>query len=119
MNDSTATIEDLKKRVHSFIDERDWRQFHTPKNVSMALAVEAAELMEFFMWHTGEESVQTLEKKREVIEQEVADIASYLLSLCVHYNIDLASAMERKELLNARKYPVEKSKGISTKYSDL
>ncbi len=85
----------------------------------MALSVEAAELMELFMWVDSEKSAQELEKNREAIEHEVADVAAYLLSLCVHYNIDLAQAMERKSKLNALKYPIEKSKGISKKYSDL
>ncbi len=119
MNDSTTTIDTLKKHVRSFIEERDWSQFHTPKNITMALSVEAAELMELFMWLDSAQSVQELEKRREAVEQEVADVASYLLSLCTYYKIDLAQAMERKTKLNALKYPIEKSKSISKKYSDL
>lgn len=119
MNDSTTTIATLKKNVRSFIDERDWAQFQTPKNVAMALSVEAAELMELFMWLDAAQSVRELEKNREAVEQEVADIAAYLLSICAYYNIDLTEAIERKTQLNRLKYPIEKSKGISKKYSDL
>ncbi len=119
MNDSTTTIDSLKKSVRSFVDERDWQQFRTPKNVTMALSVEAAELMEFFMWDTPQGSVQKLEEKRESVEMEVADVAAYLFYLCSNYNIDLTQAMERKTKLNAAKYPIEKSKGISAKYNDL
>ncbi len=113
MNDSTTTIDSLKKNVRSFIEERDWQKFQTPKNVTMALSVEVAELMEFFMWDTSQGSVQKLDEKREAVEMEVADIASYLLTLCTYYNIDLTKAMERKAKLNADKYTLEKSKEIS------
>lgn len=119
MNDSTTTLDTLKQNVRTFIEEREWQQFQTPKNVSMALSVEVAELMEIFMWETSEASVRTLDQKRDAVEQEVADIASFLLSLCTFYNIDLVKAMARKSQLNALKYPIEKSKGISTRYNDL
>lgn len=119
MNDNVTTIEDLKQSVRAFIDERDWQKFHTPKNISMALAVEAAELMELFTWVTTEESIAELEKKREQVEHEAADVFAYLLSLCAHYDIDLAEAFEKKQKLNGAKYPIEKSKGRSTKYTDL
>jgi len=119
MNDSKTSIDDLKKRVYTFIDERDWHQFHSPKNMSMAISIEAAELMELFMWDTTEQSINTLEKKRAVIEQEVADIFANLLSLCAHYHIDLTQALENKMKLNELKYPISKSKGIATKYNEL
>lgn len=119
MKDRTTTVETLKKTVRSFVEERQWSQFHTPKNLSMALAAEAAELMEFFLWAETAESKEVLKARREEIEQEVADIAAYLFSLCTHYDIDLSHAFEKKMELNARKYPVDKSKGSWTKYSDL
>ena len=119
MNDSTTTVEELKRKMLAFADERDCGQFHTPKNLSMALAVEAAELMELFTWVDTQESKQTMETQREAIEHEVADVAAYLLALCGRYNIDLASAFERKMELNSRKYPVEKAKGRYTKYTQL
>jgi NTP pyrophosphatase (non-canonical NTP hydrolase) len=119
MNDKITTIEDLKKIKRSFVEERNWEQFHTPKNITMALAVEAAELMELFIWSDTQESIQELEKKREEVEHEVADVLAYLLSLCSRYDIDLTQAFEKKMKLNAEKYPIEKSKGRSTKYSNL
>ncbi|MBA2306587.1 nucleotide pyrophosphohydrolase [Candidatus Dependentiae bacterium] len=119
MTDATTTLEDLKKKMLSFADEREWGQFHTPKNLTMALAVEAAELMELFMWLDAQESIHAMETNREAIEQEVADVAAYLVALCGRYKIDLATAFERKMELNSQKYPVEKSKGRSTKYTQL
>ena len=119
MTDATTKIQDLKNSIKKFVEERDWQQFHTPKNLSMSIAVEAAELMELFNWIESNQSTQALEKKREQVEQEVADIAANLLSLCAHYDIDLAQAFERKKKINQEKYPVEKSKGIATKYTDL
>ena len=119
MTDQTTTVEQLKEKIRTFTDARDWGQFHTPKNLSMALAAEGAELMELFMWVESNLSKEELEKKREDVEHEVADIAAYLFIFCSRYNIDLTAAFDRKMRINALKYPVEKSKGISTKYSDL
>ncbi len=119
MTDKTTTVQMLKDTTHSFIKEREWSPFHTPKNISMALAAEAAELMEFFLWTETTESEKILKERKEEIEQEVADIAGYLFSLCAHYEIDLAQACEKKMKLNAEKYPVEKSKGKWTKYTEL
>ncbi len=119
MIDSTTTLEELKRKMLAFADEREWGQFHTPKNLTMALAVEAAELMELFMWVDSQESKNIMETDREKIEHEVADVAAYLLALCGRYNIDLSSAFERKMELNSRKYPIEKAKGRYTKYTQL
>jgi len=120
-SDAETSIQQLKDRIASFAREREWEQFHSPKNLSMALAVEAAELMELFEWKTEEETVgirgdrKTLRRVRE----EVADVAVYLLNLCNRLNIDLAIAIIEKLAQNARKYPVEVAKGKSTKYTDL
>lgn len=120
MTDQKTTLAELKAFMKAFVDERDWGQFHSPKNLSMALAAEAAELMEHFLWVDGNKaSVETLEKKREEIEHEVADIFAYLLAFCARYNIDLSAAYERKMTLNAAKYPVEKAKGSSEKYTEF
>ncbi len=119
MNDKTTTIEDLKQSMRSFVEERNWQQFHTPKNITMALAVEAAELMEHFMWVDSSKAPLLLEKNRDMVEQEVADIASYLLSLCVHYDIDLAQAFERKKKLNEEKYSLEKSKALTKAHTEF
>ncbi len=119
MSDQTTTVAELKEKFKKFVDERDWNQFHTPKNLSMGLSCEAAELMEHFLWITDEESKNVLEKKRVEIEHELADVVIYALAFSNQSNIDLSSAIDRKLQHNAEKYPVEKSKGRSTKYTEL
>jgi dCTP diphosphatase len=116
--DSHATLESLKQKIKQFVDERDWAQFHSPKNLSMLLSVEAAELMEIFLWSMTD-SEKRLEQKRIEVEHELADIAFSLLNFCARYNIDLSTALERKLVLNAQKYPIEKSKGKALKYNEL
>jgi dCTP diphosphatase len=119
MQDTNTTLDTLKKEFKKFIDERDWNQFHSPKNMSMGLAIEASEFMEFFLWSDTQESFKIFEQKREAIEQEIADIAIFIFMICEENNVDLASAMRKKMVLNAQKYPVEKAKGKSTKYTEL
>lgn len=117
--DNSTTIESLKAFIKQFVEEREWDQFHSPKNMSTKIAVEAAELMELFVWVDSKESVQVLEKKREAVEHEVADIAITLLTFCTRNNIDLSEAIKKKMILNAKNYPVEKAKGNSNKYTEL
>lgn len=119
MSDATTTIETLKNDVEKFIKDRDWQQFHSPKNLSMSLASEVAELMDFFLWCDNAESYEELEKRRQDVEDEVADIGFALLSFCVRHNIDLSKAIKYKQAERERKYPVEKSKGRWTKYTEL
>lgn len=109
----------LHRAIVQFADERDWDQFHNPKNVVMALAVEAAELLEHFQWKTPEEAANLDADAREAVALEAADVLLYLLRLCDKLGIDLAAAAERKIALNALKYPVDKSRGRSTKYDKL
>ena len=118
MADSNTTIEQLKKQVKDLITERNWQQFHTPKSLAMAIAIEAAELMELFLWCENK-ATDILEQKREHIEDEVADIAISLINFCQKNNIDLSTAIERKIKKIAKKYPVEKSYGKPDKYTDL
>ncbi len=113
----SVTLAKLKKIAHSFADEREWHQFHTPKNLSMAISIEAAELMELFMWENGL-SEKILSEKKEAIEHEVADILLALLLFCNNAHIDLEAAFEKKMEINRAKYPVEKSKGKSAKYTE-
>lgn len=109
----------LQQKVDQFAKERDWEKFHTPKNLSMALAVEASELMEIFQWRDGQESVSSLpEKTREAISHEVADVFIYLLRLCSVTGIDLLAAAEEKLAQNAQKYPADLVRGKSKKYSE-
>ena len=99
--------------------ERDWEKFHSPKNLSMSLAIEAAELMELFQWLTIEESHEIIRdrKKRQAVEEELADVAIYIIDLCNVFNLDLSKAVVGKLRKNARKYPVRLAKGKAHKYT--
>jgi NTP pyrophosphatase (non-canonical NTP hydrolase) len=119
MADAITTIESLKNDVKKFIEDREWQQFHNPKNLSMAIASEVAELMDLFLWCDNAESYKELEKRRQDVEDEVADIFFALFSFCVRHNIDVSKAMAHKQIEKERKYPVEKCKGRWTKYTEL
>jgi|UniRef100_UPI00404AC266 dCTP diphosphatase len=121
LTDATATLAELKTRVLDFARARDWEQFHAPKNISMALAAEAGELMEHFLWATPEASRQlgTDKKKRGAIADELADVVIYALEFANVTGIDVAAAIERKMTANAKKYPVAKARGRSVKYTEL
>jgi len=119
--DAVTTIAELKTRVLAFSREREWEQFHSPKNLSMALAAEAGELMEHFLWvdpaASQERSREPL--RRPKIEEEIADVVIYALEFANVTGIDLAAAIETKLAANAKKYPVEKARGRSEKYTEL
>jgi dCTP diphosphatase len=119
--DSVTSISELKARVLAFVRERDWEQFHTPKNLSMALAAEAGELMEHFLWATPEQSraIAAEAAKRSKIADELADVVIYALEFANITGLDVAAAIEAKMAANAQKYPVEKSRGRSEKYNEL
>jgi NTP pyrophosphatase (non-canonical NTP hydrolase) len=121
LSDSSTTVSELRERVLAFVRERDWEQFHSPKNLSMALSAEAAELMEHFLWASPEESrTVTLDPaKRAKIAEELADVVIYALEFANTTGLDIAASIEAKIAANARKYPVEKSKGRSVKYTEL
>ena len=121
LTDATATVAELRERVLAFAREREWEQFHTPKNLSMALAAEAGELMEHFLWAESRDSAAVLAdpKKRGKIEDELADVVIYALEFANIGKIDLAKAIEAKLAQNAAKYPVEKARGRSAKYTEL
>ena len=121
LTDSATTVADLKTRVLSFVRERDWEQFHTPKNLSMALAAETGELMEHFLWATPEQSaaIAADPAKRAKIADELADVVIYALEFANITGLDVAAAIETKMAANAKKYPVEKAKGRSEKYTEL
>ena len=122
LTDAKTTVGEIKARVLAFARERDWEQFHAPKNLSMALAAEAGELMEHFLWDTPEASrtkVAGDAAHREKIEDELADVIIYALEFANMTGIDVAAAIERKMAQNAAKYPVDKAKGRSAKYTEL
>lgn len=115
MNDFLLIIE----KIRAFRDDRDWMQFHHPKDMAAGIAIEAAELMEIFLWKNEEEQSQIVAEKRERIEEEIADIGIFLFELADNLGISLVEAMETKLRKNAEKYPVEKAKGRSSKYTEL
>ncbi len=113
------SLESVQEIVAEFAKERDWDQFHSIKNLSMALGVEVSELMEFFQWSNNEEDIkEALSHKREKIEDEMIDIFIYWLRLATKMDLDIDAAFERKFGENQKKYPAEKVRGSSKKYSD-
>jgi len=108
----------LRDRLKAFAQERDWEQFHSPKNLAMALIVEAAELLEHFQWLTPEQSELLAEDKRREVELEMADIFIYLMRMCERLDLDLLKVVEDKIKMNAEKYPADKVRGSAKKYSD-
>jgi dCTP diphosphatase len=112
------SLEVLRDRLRAFAADRDWDQFHTPKNLSMALIAEAAELVEHFQWVEGDKSHLLDEKVRPSVEEEIADIFIYLVRIADKLNIDLYHAAERKIIINARKYPADKVRGSARKYTE-
>lgn len=115
----STSIESLQAALREFAAERDWDQFHSPKNLATALAVEAAEILEHFQWLTEDQSRDLPGDKQDEVAEELADVLLYLVRLSDKLGIDLISAANRKLEKNAAKYPVEKSRGRSTKYTEL
>ena len=113
MPDNKTTIHELKIIVESFVDEREWKQFHSPKNLAMSLSIEAAELMEIFQWLSLDQAqdVMKANETRDNAIDEIADILIYALAFCNRNKIDITDAIKKKMEKNIRKYPVEKFKG--------
>jgi dCTP diphosphatase len=111
------SLDDLRTRINTFVAERDWAQFHTPKNLAMAMIVEAAELVEQFQWDTPKESQCLSPEKLESVSHELADTFVYLLRIAEVLNIDLITAANQKIDINALKYPAEKVRGSNAKYT--
>jgi dCTP diphosphatase len=114
-----SDLHQLRDAVRQFSAERDWGQFHSPKNLAMALSVEAAELMEHFQWLTEAESAQLSEAQKRAVAHEMADVFIYLLQLSDRVGVDLIAAAREKMKLNAEKYPVDKARGSLKKYDAL
>ncbi|MCK9418148.1 MAG: nucleotide pyrophosphohydrolase [Nitrospirae bacterium] len=114
-----ADLEAIQKKIISFRNERDWSQFHDPKNLAEALSIEAGELLENFLWKTTEQSRKLSAEELKNVKEELADIFIFLTYLSEEYKIDLLAEVEKKIAKNEAKYPVEKSKGSSKKYSSL
>ena len=115
----TDPLIELRERLRVFTREREWQRYHTPKNLAMALIVEAAELVEHFQWLSAEESQSLEDGKREKIRDELADVLIYLIELADVLEVDLAAAAREKIAKNALKYPVAKARGNARKYDEL
>jgi dCTP diphosphatase len=115
---SEDSLEILRNKIRQFVAERDWDRFHSPKNLSMALIAEAAELIEHFQWMSEEQSRTLSQDKLDEIELEIADIQIYLLRLADKLSVDVMAAVEKKLEINARKYPADKVRGSSKKYTE-
>jgi len=111
------SLEDLKHRARRFAQERDWEQFHSPKNLAMALAGEAGELLEPFQWLTEEESRNLSPETKAAVAEEIADVLIYLVRLADQLDIDMLSAVTAKIARNEQRYPAEKVRGRSDKYT--
>lgn len=111
--------DDLKQKLLTFRRERNWEQFHNPKDIAISLSIEASELLEWFQWRTLDE-IQTMlsSDKREALEDEIADVAVYLTYLCHDLEIDLSAVVSRKMQKNASKYPKDIVKGRADKYNE-
>ena len=109
-------MEELKKQVKEFIQARDWEQYHAPKNLAMALSVEAAEIVEIFQWKESQQALTTGEIEK--LKHEIGDVLVYLLELAEGYQIDIIQAAKDKMVLNEQKYPAEKVKGKAWKYTE-
>ena len=108
----------LREELRAFAAERDWDQFHSPKNLASALVVEAAELLEPFQWLTEDQSRNLDAKQRAAVTDELADVQIYLIRLADKLDVDLLQSVREKIVRNAEKYPVTKFKGSARKYSD-
>lgn len=113
------TLEQLRDAVQRFTREREWQPFHTPKNLAMALCAEAGELLAQFQWLTPEQSRALSERQREDVSAEMADVLLYLVCLADSLRIDLLQAAAGKMRVNAERYPVDKARGNSRKYTEL
>ena len=111
-------LDQIRRKIRKFRDERDWMQFHNPKNLACSISIEANELLEHFQWCTPEESLTTARKKKTEISHEIADVAVYLIELADNLGIDLAKAIAEKMAHNEAKYPADKVRGSSKKYTE-
>ena len=112
------TIAELTDKIRAFRDARDWAQFHKPKDMAAAVAIEAAELQEHFLWKTHEESAEHLVRHGDEVAEEMADIAIYLMLMADDAGIDLGQAIETKLVINEKRYPADKARGRNNKYTD-
>ena len=116
---ASPTLDELMKRVLKFRDERDWKQFHDPKDLALTLVLETAELLEHMQWRNGRELREHLKQRKKEVAHELADVLHVLLLLAEDVGVDLAAAFAEKMRINERKYPVHKARGSAKKYTEL
>jgi len=114
-----SEIKKLTEKIIKYRDERDWKQFHNPKDVAISLVLEAGEVMEHFQWKNKEEMQEYIKTNKENIGEELADVLYWVLLMSHDLNIDVIEALEKKMIKNEDKYPVEKAKGSAKKYNEL
>ena len=119
MNDTSTTIAELRHSISDFNAERDWAQFHSPRNLAMSVVVEAGELLELFLWSEDGGPQPRVAARVPRVAEEAADVAICLLNLCDQAGIDLAAAIEAKLIANAAKYPVAQARGKMLKHDEL
>jgi dCTP diphosphatase len=119
MEQSGHSLADLQQQIRKFCDDRNWDQFHNPKDLSISLALEAAEVLEHFQWKNTEEMARHIVDRKEAVGEELADVFYWLLLLANKLDLDLVDAFEAKMKKNEAKYPVEKAKGSHKKYTEL
>ena len=114
-----SDLRKLQDRIVQLRNDRDWQQFHTPKDMAISLSLEASEVLELFQWKSHEEIEQYLKTHKQDLSDELADVLAYLLLIANDLDIDLPQAFEKKMQKNGAKYPVAKAKGKHTKYTEL
>lgn len=114
-----SDIKELTEKIKRFRDERDWKQFHNPKDVALSLVLEATEVLEHFQWKNQEEIEEYLKSNKEDVGKELADVLYWVLLMCNDLKLDIKEILEKKIKKNAEKYPIEKTKGKHTKYNKL
>jgi NTP pyrophosphatase (non-canonical NTP hydrolase) len=119
MSKETESLQDLQNTIRKFCDDRNWDQFHNPKDLSISLSLEAAELLEHFQWKTEEEIVKHLASKKKEVGEELADVFYWVLLIANKLDINLVNAFNEKMKINEVKYPVAKASGVHSKYTEL
>lgn len=119
LSDAHTPLAELRARLRAFNAERDWSRYHSPRNLAMAVSVEAAELLELYLWSADDGPQPAVPERAPRVEEEAADVLISLLNLCEAAGIDLTAAVERKIARNAEKYPVERARGRAEKWSEL
>jgi len=114
-----SDLQGLQEKIAQFVADRDWSQFHNPKDLAISLNLEASEVLEHFQWKSDHEMIDYVKTHKEEIGDELADVLYWVLLMANNMSIDVIAASERKLLKNAKKYPVEKSKGNHKKYTEL